>query len=385
MANTQSHLDIDTGLLSGGNSTTTPLAGGATFTGKEELNQRHQNIGCSCKTDADGTLYFDFSNDGENWDTFPSNGFEVNAGVHEFHVAVKLTRWFRVRLVNGSDAQSYLRLYCYYGDFRQGSAPLNQVLGLDADAKVVRSLPPEVDLGTGKLGGVTQRDKFGYSEGLGTAIQLGTPSTWVDIWTYGGQRTSPTSSFTGYIASSDNSDTSDVSVLYQDANGEEQTQIVTLNGQTPVSLGTMTECYRAFTDDSTATAGTVYVTSANNFTSGVPDNQNEVLCAYSANDQQTQVLAFRVPSNKRAIINLIDIALSRSSGSGGAADVTLDIREDGKVWRSIRKYQVTTESSYQRKEVIALDALTDVRVRVRDVSDTNSAISGFIGYLLVDT
>jgi len=366
-----------------GNTTTTPLGSGETFTGEFEQSDA-PDVMVSCQTDNGGTLYFDYSVDGINFSTFPSNGFAVASGIHEFHTAIKGPRWFRVRLVNDTGAQTYLRLYIYFGTFRQGNAPLNQNLGNDADAIVTRMIPPMVDLATGKLGGIEQKDKFGYTDGLGTAIQLGTPSTWVDVWTYGGLRTEPTSSFTPYIASSNDSDTQDIEVPYLDANGLEQTTTVTLNGQTPVSLGvTATDVVRMWNADNTDTLGTVYLASANNFTAGVPDNQNEVLVAFNPNDQQSQLLAFAVPSNKRAIITAIDLELSRANGSNGAADIALEVKESGGVWRARRKYQLVTGGAAIRPDLLNLPAGSKVRVRVRDVSDANSAIAGTISYLQI--
>lgn len=111
----------ESGVSSANNTTTTPLSGGSTYTGAADRNSL-PDVMVSCQTDADGTLYFDFSVDGTNWSTFPTAGFAVSAGIHEFHTAVKGPRDFRVRLVNGSGAQSYLRLYTYFGTFRQDTA-----------------------------------------------------------------------------------------------------------------------------------------------------------------------------------------------------------------------------------------------------------------------
>lgn len=127
------------GIVSALNSSTTPLGSGATFTGTAEQNAQ-PDVMVSCLTDNGGTLYFDFSVDGTNWNTFPTAGFSIASGIHEFHTAVKGPRYFRVRLVNGSGAQSYLRLYTYFGQFRHGNAPLNQSIGADSDAVVTRSV-----------------------------------------------------------------------------------------------------------------------------------------------------------------------------------------------------------------------------------------------------
>lgn len=58
------------GTLSTTNNSTTPLTAGATFTGTAEQNN-FPDVYISCVTDQAGTLYFDFSNDGTNWNVFP--------------------------------------------------------------------------------------------------------------------------------------------------------------------------------------------------------------------------------------------------------------------------------------------------------------------------
>ena len=156
------------GAPSSGNSTTTALAGAATYTGTFEQNT-FPEVMVSCKADVSGTLYFDFSNDGTNVDTFPSSGFNVAAGVHEFHTAVKGPRYFRVRFVNDSGAQAYFRLYTYYGEFRLPSAPLNQTVALDNDANLTRPNSFQDEVRIGRRTGITGWNKFGYRTGLTAA------------------------------------------------------------------------------------------------------------------------------------------------------------------------------------------------------------------------
>jgi len=131
---------ISGGIQSALNTTTTPLTSGSTYTGTFEQND-HPDVQVSCITDKAGTLYFDFSVDGTNVNTFPTAGFTVSAGIHEFHNAVKGPRYFRVRFVDGGAGdQTYLRIYTYYGQFRQGNLPLNQSISSDADAIITRSV-----------------------------------------------------------------------------------------------------------------------------------------------------------------------------------------------------------------------------------------------------
>lgn len=122
------------------NTTTTPLNAGQSYTGSAEQNT-FSEVMISCKTDKAGILHFDFSNDSTNWDTFPVAGFSVSANIHEFHTAVKGPRYFRVRFENTSgENQTYLRLYTYYGTYRQGNAPLNSSIGDDSDAIITRGV-----------------------------------------------------------------------------------------------------------------------------------------------------------------------------------------------------------------------------------------------------
>ena len=155
-------------VLSDGNTTTTPLSSGATFTGAWE-RAPSDGVTVSCKADNTGTLYFDFSNDGVNADTFPTNGFEVADGIHEYHTARVNSRYFRVRFVNDTGAQTYLRLYTYYGTHTQPNAPINQAAGTDQDATWVRPTIGADEIRIGKRAGVEGWTKFAHRDDLAAA------------------------------------------------------------------------------------------------------------------------------------------------------------------------------------------------------------------------
>ena len=170
---------------SAGNTSTTPLGSAATFTGTGELNG-WSSVMVVCKTDNTGTLYFDFSPDGTNWDSsFPPLGFQVANGISEFHVAVKGPRYFRVRLVNDTGAQSYLRLYTYYGEFNQGNLPLNATVGQDADSIVVRPTDFDTEVALGRYSGIETWNKFGYNDDvdIGTEVVASFGGTFVPLKT----------------------------------------------------------------------------------------------------------------------------------------------------------------------------------------------------------
>lgn len=149
------------------NSSTTPLLTGTTFTGTGEFNELPQ-VGVMLKSDTNSTLFFDFSNDGTNWDsTFPVQGFECIANVSEFHTAIKLGRFFRLRLVNNGADQTFLRLKAYFGaDFVPSVAPLNQAIARDQDATIVRSTMPQDEVVQGLRVGAAPFNKFSHSRAL---------------------------------------------------------------------------------------------------------------------------------------------------------------------------------------------------------------------------
>lgn len=157
------------------NSSNKPLLAGATFGGAPEINEE-THVAVSCFTDKNATLNFKFSNDGIQWRTFPTLGFKVIANINAFHIAVKLQRYFKVELINDSgEDQTTLDLATYYGAFEQGNAPINQIISGNADAKIVRSVSSDIDIGMERFQGFKAVSKFGRAP---TGIQ----QTTTDIW-----------------------------------------------------------------------------------------------------------------------------------------------------------------------------------------------------------
>lgn len=241
----------------GFNTTTSTLGSSETFTGVLEQNDMPE-VGVSCYSDTAGTLYFDFcvDDDTSNIRTFPTSGFSVSAGVHEFHTAVKLSRFFRVRFVNGSSAQSTFQLYTYYGEnFRLPSAPRNQPLSLDADAILTRPSFPWLDTARGLSTGIIVVEKFCHSDAIGTSW---TPVSGAEIYQ------TPTSAVSLEIVSSSSDDAlngsgaHEITVEGLDANWELQTVSKATNatdGTTAENLtGTWLRVFRAYVSKSGAYA-----------------------------------------------------------------------------------------------------------------------------------
>jgi hypothetical protein len=144
------------------NNTTTDLLGsGETYTG--EWSSCPDGVSVSCMSvGVGGILYFDFSNDAVNVNTFPLSGFKVTAGVHEYHNAKVNGRYFRVRFVSDAGTQTEFRLYTFFGPHGVGNSPLNQSLGLDSDAILTRGVDFQDEVHRGLRAGVASWNKFGY-------------------------------------------------------------------------------------------------------------------------------------------------------------------------------------------------------------------------------
>jgi hypothetical protein len=157
------------------NSTITPLAGAATFTGTAELNQ-FQNAMISCFADVAGTLYADISVNGTDWRNIGS--YPVSASSYQNHIVVKGPHYFRVRFINGSGAQATFQLYTFFGVFAQQPTPLNQVLSQTSDSILVRSVDPILDISAGKISGFVPVSQIGRAPD-------GVQTTATDIWDRG--------------------------------------------------------------------------------------------------------------------------------------------------------------------------------------------------------
>lgn len=252
--------------------------------------------------------------------------------------------------------------------------------GVDLDetisgaATVVRGVAFDLDLAMGRINGLSEGGRFGYNPDIDTTTD---PE---HIWTYGGLRTSPTSSFTLYAASDSASDTDvDITAVYLDASGNLQTVTFNLNGQTPIDTGvTATECTRAYVDpgSNNALVGNVSLTRANSFSSGVPSNQNEVLAHILAADGESHVLADRVPTGYSYRIKRLSFL------ADGAAVAKLQARESGAPqWLT---KVVIPVSTYDRAVAgLVFAAGTDIRMVVESVSADDTMVSGAWLYDLV--
>lgn len=375
---------VASGELSSDNTSTTALGSGETFTGEWEQNADSDVI-VSCQTDNSGTLFFDFSNDGTNSNTFPIEGFVVEPGIHSFHSAVKGPRYFRVRLVNDTGAQSYLRLYTYYGTFRQPNLPVNSAIGFDADATVTRSTS-ELEVMTRKVDGQYIIPKFGRNDDVDAAE---------DIWDGGGTYTGfPTATAENFeVLSSDandaNGDTGarQIRIWYLDdnyemfdANGDFLTVDVTLNGTTPVDSGVSgMRVWRAKVISSGSSQ-----TNEGNITVRWATTEATVFTVILAGTGQSETTNFTVPLGYRGYLKRY--IASMNDNTANSADMAIKVREFGtNTFRLIRPFLVTTTKDfavtlYGGEE---FQPRTDLVFRCTGITNANGDITVSYGIHLV--
>lgn len=156
------------------NGTVTPLGSGETWTGGWDLASR-SHIFIMSLADVAGTLYIDFANpiieeSIIKQSTYPVNGYVCDANRPEVHTAAVGLRYYRLRYVNGADAQTTFSLAT--SEVNMGtplSASLNQPLAIDSDAIVVRPTDAQDEISLGRRGGVTQFNKFAHRPDLDPA------------------------------------------------------------------------------------------------------------------------------------------------------------------------------------------------------------------------
>lgn len=292
-----------------GNTTTTPLASGATFTGPFE-ETGSPDVMVSCQTDNSGTLFFDFSPDGTNVNTFPTDGFVVSPGIHEFHVAVKGPRQFRARLVNDSGAQSYLRLYTYYGQFKQPNAPLNQTVSLDSDASQVRPTDFQDEVRIGRRSGVTGWTKFGYRSGL--TASAGEQTIWNTTGNFTPQSAAETYTIT-YDNTTDGEGTTGaltLAVSYIDgATGQETVSVHTLGND-----GSDTTSFSAYGINRVAVSSSGTANMNTNAITFTGTSSSNVAAVVPALESVTNQSVFTMAEDRDGILKLINVDVSKPSG-----------------------------------------------------------------------
>ena len=219
--------------LSTVNSSTAPLNAGATFTGTGELN-KFEDVLIVISTDQVGTLYFEFSQDGTNWDTSLTAKYDPNR-INPPHVFVKGYRYYRTRFTNTSASnQTYFRLQTAFGSFNKLTSPINGTLAENFDAAIVRPTDYYSEVAMGKRQGRTVWNKFGFNLDVDVSTEIiaswgGTFDPTTDIMSTAQTFTIAYDTVTGGGDGSGTTGATQLLIYYIDENYESQIAIHTLS------------------------------------------------------------------------------------------------------------------------------------------------------------
>lgn len=303
-------------IVSSGNSTTTLLSDGASFTGVWEDVAKYDSLTVAAKTDQDGYFEIQFSPDGVNQDSTLTRYYRTSQieAPHRFTIT---RQYFRVVFYNNSGAdQTFLRLQTIYGDHADLNVPLDATIAQDYDAVSVRSTDYTTEVGLGLRQGAATWNKFGYNEDVDAAVAE-------VIASYGGafnQRL--VSGETLDIVSDNAADASGgtgvtaIVIFGVDSNWDNVTEVVVPNG---VSTVTTTNTFLGinrmtiFTSGSSnSNVGTITATAT---TSG------NTMAEMPAGQGTTQQCIFYVPRNHQFLATWLYLNVIKTSG-GGSPDVT---------------------------------------------------------------
>lgn len=316
--------------LSTGNSTTTPLADGATYTGTGEINTK-RDVMVTVYTDAPGSLSMQFSTDGTNWDSQLS--FNVRANFNEIHVLTKGERYYRTVYTDDSDSdtQTYFRLQTQYGDFEKLTSPYNGTIADDQDALVTRSLPSFFDIARGKVQGVRTVNKFGEAPN-------GVQSTATDVWD--GATSTPdnqiwhafTEAQTVTITSSSANDTANgtgmrTARIYglQTWDSAESSELINMNGTTGTTTSNTYVCIhriQALTSGGSTTGMNIGNVHANGDTDG------NIIAMIPAGQGQTNMAIYCLGSVETAYMTQYYGSLNKASGAVATIDFRLRVNPE---------------------------------------------------------
>lgn len=307
------------GFVDGGNSTTTALNNGQTFTGAWKNVEGKDSVVVAVKTDQNGTYTIQFSPDGTNADSTLTRYYRT-AQIEPPHRFTITRKYMRVTFTNDSGSnQTYLRLQTTIGDKADLNIPIDATMSQDYDSISVRPTDYTTEVALGRRQGAATWNKFGYNDDVDISTSPEILASW------GGTFQFLTSAETITIVSTDVDDDGDpadtgansIVVYGVDANRDLQTAVYTLNGTTNVvSAETWLGINRVsiyLAGSSKFNEGTITVTAT---TSGY------TLAQMPAQQSTTQQCVFYVPQNYQFLATDLYLNSIKLAGGGGNPEIT---------------------------------------------------------------
>lgn len=298
--------------IDAGNSTTTLLTSGQTFTGEYYDILEFNSISIIATTDEIGTLYVDFSTDR----TTLSRSLKLSSGaslVSSIHTLIPVSRYFRVRLVNGSTNQGSMDIQTIYSTqprIAQPTSRLGSNVNNYSDVLNTRNVSDyRSEVALEKRTDSTTWNKFGYNNDVDTGTEI--------VASWGGMFDPLTTASTLSIVSSSTDDddggigANSLIVYGVDENRETLTEVITMNGTTPVIT---TSTWLGVNRMSIYISGTnkVNVGTIDCFdTNSPPAQQGQI----PAGNGSTQALIYYTPVNSTSLFSWMLLKANKLSSS----------------------------------------------------------------------
>ena len=201
--------------------------------------------------------------------------------------------------------------------------------------------------------------KFGFNTSVTTSATL--------VWNGGGDYTYPTSAAQLGVVGTSTTDNSQITIEGLDADYNELSNVVTLNGTTTVTTsGSYLRAYRAYVSDDNEPAGNVTIT-----------HSGSNIAIIRADEGQTLMATYTVPAGYTAYLYQLVL--------GGAAElankfmtIRLRTRESNSVFRTQAKYTVAAQT-FEETMVFPLvfPEKTDIEITAQSSSQVQQASAMF--------
>ena len=408
------------GKISTVNSTSTLLAGGATFTGTAELTNGfgiiYVNVYSNVASATDG-LVIEQSSDNVNWDH--NDVYTIPAATGKNFSINPYARYVRISYTNGGTIQTDFRLQTIFKTTGLASSHRIQDDIVDEDdAELVKSVLTGKDpdghyhnvsithdadlsisdnsnglsIAKGDVTGSSFVHKFGFASDFDTSdneVTLWDGADDAAAWENMVYDYSATADIDS-ISSSDNGDTVDIEIQGLDTNFNLVTQTITLTGQTRAALTTdLIRVFRLKNVGATDLAGTVTCYPNTALTTGVPTDTSQIRAAIINGNNQTLMAVYTIPNGKTGYVR---DWFASTAGANKTSNyvIKLKARESGGVFQLKHVSAIadngTSGRQHKYEEPEVFPAKTDIELTCQMLAGggTGAAVSGGFDIVLVD-
>lgn len=303
-----------------GNSSTTLLTNGSSFTGTWTDVSAYNSLTVAVKTDQDGYYTVQFSPDGSNADSTLTRYYRT-AQIEPPHRFTITRKYARVVFTNNSGSdQTYFRLQTIAGEKSDLNIPVDATMSQDYDAISVRPTSFTEEVALSRRQGVSTWNKFGYNDDVDIATSPEIIAAFGGTFQYitTGETINIVSSSTNDDGSPAGTGANSIVVYGVDENWDAQTEVVTLNGTTTVTTTTswlgINRVAVYLSGSGKKNAGNITITAS---------SSGYTMAYMPAGQSTTQQMLFYVPQNHQFLATFLHFNSIKLSGGGGAPEVQL--------------------------------------------------------------